>query len=227
MVFAFFMGVFGSLHCVAMCGPLVLALPSGHQSRWMTLVNAVVYQVGRVAVYGMLGLLAGFIGNAVETKGWQQGISVVTGLLLMSVGLLSIWRRRFRGVVRAQQIWVKPVAKWIGYWLYRPGGYFMVGALNGLLPCGMVYMALVAALSADSAYGGGLFMLLFGLGTWPAMLLVSAMGNVAKRYIRFNLAFWLPVICLLMGGWFLLRGASLDIPYLSPAIYPTGAVNCK
>lgn len=222
---AFFMGLFGSLHCVAMCGPLTLAVP-GARSRWRQLSNALTYQLGRVAIYGLLGLAIGFAGHSVEIAGWQQGISIATGLLLIATGLFSIWGRRIRHVVRWQQAFVQPVITWIGYWLYQPGGHFMVGMLNGLLPCGMVYMALAAALSADTVQGSGLFMLSFGLGTWPAMLSVSLIGNIARRRMRFNLAFWLPMISLAMGGWFLLRGAGLDIPYLSPLIYPQGAVTC-
>ncbi len=224
---AFFMGLFGSLHCVAMCGPLLLALPVRHESRWTVLGNLAVYQIGRVLMYGGLGLLAGLVGHSAAIKGWQQGISISTGIVLVTIGLFAIWGKHFPIIVRIQQAFVKPLTKGIGFWLYRPGGHFMVGLLNGLLPCGMIYMALAAALSADSVYGGGTFMLLFGLGTLPAMLSVSIMGNLAKRRIRLNLAFWLPMLCLLMGGWFLLRGANLDIPYLSPLIYPEGAMTCK
>ncbi len=224
---AFFMGLFGSLHCVAMCGPLVLAVSiDKRRPRWRMLVNTVLYQLGRVMMYGILGLVVGVIGHSFEIKGWQRGITLFTGLLLVGMGLFSLVGKRFHGFVRLQQRFVNPLTRWIGYWLYRPGGHVVVGMLNGLLPCGMVYMALAAALSATSVSGGGLFMLLFGLGTWPAMLSVSLMASFAKTRIRFNFAFWLPIICLLMGGWFLLRGANLNVPYLSPLIYPKGAIAC-
>lgn len=221
------MGLFGSLHCVAMCGPLVLALSGGKRSApWKVLANSIGYQIGRVLMYGLLGLAIGAIGHLFDIKGWQRGITLLTGILLVGMGLFSIWGNRVRGLARVQQRLVGPISRWIGYWLYRPGGHFVVGALNGLLPCGMVYMALAAALSADSATSGGIFMLLFGLGTWPAMLSVSLLGGFARPRIRFNLAFWLPLICILMGGWFLLRAANLNIPFLSPLIYPSGAITC-
>lgn len=224
---AFFMGLFGSLHCVAMCGPLVLALSTGNPcAPWRTVINKIGYQVGRVAMYGLLGLAMGGIGHLFEIKGWQQGITIFTGLMLIGGGLFSLFGRRFHGLLRLQQRFMIPLTRWIGYWLYRPGGHLIVGMLNGLLPCGMVYMALAAALSADSVGNGGVFMLLFGLGTWPAMLSVSLLAGFAKTRIRINLAFWLPMIFLLMGGWFLLRGANLDVPYLSPLIYPKGAIVC-
>src|SRR5690606_3551666 len=76
---AFFMGFFGSLHCVAMCGPLVLALPASGSSSTAVIVNRVIYQVGRILTYGALGLLLGFIGNSIAVKDWQQAISLITG----------------------------------------------------------------------------------------------------------------------------------------------------
>ena len=177
-------------------------------------------------MYGGLGLLIGIVGHSMVANEWQQAISIGTGVLLIGVGLATLFGRHVQRMIRLQQAVVKPIINWIGYWLHRPGGHFMVGVLNGLLPCGMVYMALAGALNADSVHGAGLFMLLFGLGTWPAMLSISMIGNIAKRCLRLNLTFWIPLICLLMGGWFLLRGANFDIPYLSPLIYPEGAITC-
>ncbi|HWK99282.1 MAG TPA: sulfite exporter TauE/SafE family protein [Parapedobacter sp.] len=228
LALAFFMGLFGSLHCVAMCGPLMLAFASdnGNQS-WRMPINTVLYQLGRVAMYGLLGLGIGTVGHLLEIKDWQQGITLATGFLLVGMGLFSFFGRRSSRFARLQQRFVTPLTRWVGYWLYRPGGHLVVGMLNGLLPCGMVYMALAAALSADTVQGSGLFMLSFGLGTWPAMLSVALISSFAKTRIRFNFAFWLPIISIIMGGWFLLRGANLDIPYLSPLIYPKGAIVCR
>lgn len=221
------MGLFGSLHCVAMCGPLVLAFAADNRSRsWRVLANTILYQVGRVGMYGVLGLAIGAIGHLLEIKDWQRGITLFTGLLLIGMGLFSLFGKRSHRLARLQQRLVAPLTRWVGYWLYRPGGHLVVGMLNGLLPCGMVYMALAAALSAESMQGSGLFMVMFGLGTWPAMLSVALLSSFVKTRIRFNFAFWLPIVFILMGGWFLLRGANLNIPYLSPLIYPEGAIVC-
>lgn len=225
---AFFMGLFGSLHCVVMCGPLVLAFATDKRGRsWWVLADNILYQLGRVGMYGLLGLAIGAVGHLLEIKEWQRGITLFTGLLLVGMGLFSLFGRQTHRFARMQQRFVTPLTRWVGYWLYRPGGHFVVGMLNGLLPCGMVYMALAAALSAESMQGSGLFMLMFGLGTWPAMLAVALASSLAKTRIRFNFAFWLPIISIIMGGWFLLRGANLDIPYLSPLIYPEGAIVCR
>lgn len=227
LVFAFFMGLFGSLHCVAMCGPLVLAMPTGNTSRWLQFANSLRYHLGRVLVYGVFGLLIGLIGHSFGGQGWQRGLTLLTGTLLVGAGIFMIMGNRAQSGFRWQQRALASLARWIGYWLHRPGGHLIVGALNGLLPCGMVYMALAAALSSESVAGAGLFMVLFGLGTWPALLLVSIAGHTVKKSLRINMTTWLPIICLVMGGWFLLRGANLDVPYLSPLLYPEGAITCK
>ncbi|WP_257657505.1 sulfite exporter TauE/SafE family protein [Parapedobacter lycopersici] len=224
---AFFMGFFGSLHCVAMCGPLVLALPTLNKSIGGVWLNRLRYQAGRVLTYGLLGLLVGLIGHAGSIKGWQQAMTLGTGVLLVGMGLFNLFGKYTPSFSRRQQQLVAPIARLMGHWLYRPGGSFIAGILNGLLPCGMVYMALAASLSADSIMSSAIFMMAFGLGTLPAMIGVSIAGAGLKWKFRLNIAKWLPLLFLVMGSWFLLRGANLDIPYLSPLIYPEGAITCK
>lgn len=224
---AFFMGLLGSLHCAAMCGPLVLALPSSGVSQWKALLNKLVYHIGRLMTYVLLGLLIASVGNAISFRGWQQGVSVGTGLLLLLAGVFMFAGKYSTYLIQQQQRILAPLIKRMGYWLFRPGGNLFAGMINGLLPCGMVYMALAGALSANSVWNGGFFMLFFGLGTLPMMLSITVFGNFVRRYFRFNMATWLPAMFVLMGCWFLLRGANLDIPYLSPLIYPEGAITCN
>lgn len=224
---AFFMGLLGSLHCAAMCGPLVLALPSSGVSQRKALLNKLVYHIGRLMTYGLLGLLIASVGNAISFRGWQQGVSVGTGLLLLLAGVFMFAGKYSTYLIQQQQRILAPLIKRMGYWLFRPGGNLFAGMINGLLPCGMVYMALAGALSANSVWNGGFFMLFFGLGTLPMMLSIAVFGNFVRRYFRFNMATWLPAMFVLMGCWFLLRGANLDIPYLSPLIYPEGAITCN
>jgi sulfite exporter TauE/SafE len=94
---------------------------------------------------------------------------------------------------------------------------FFAGILNGLIPCGMVYLALATALNTASVNGAGSFMLLFGLGTCPLMLLISLGGIYLKRYLKFNPNKLVPWFTLFIGALFILRSANLDIPFLSPA----------
>lgn len=224
---AFFMGLLGSLHCVAMCGPLLMALPTSGKEHTKIVFNRIIYQIGRVLTYSALGLVIGFISIGAEYKGWQQSLSILSGVLLVSMGLFTFFGNHSSGLIKIQQKLFAPLFKRIGYWLYKPGGNFIAGMLNGFLPCGMVYMALATALNTGSALGGGKFMLLFGLGTLPLMLLTGIAGSYIKRIIPFKLSTWLPTLFLIMGIWFILRGSNLDIPYLSPLIYPEGMITCN
>ena len=226
---AFFMGLFGSLHCVLMCGPLLLALPSAGQSKQRILSNQLVYQFGRICSYSILGVVIGFISIGAAYKGWQQTLSLITGVVLLFTGLFSLLGSRSyaAGIIQIQQSLFSPLLKKIGYWLYKPGGHLIAGILNGFLPCGMVYIALATALNTGNALGGGKFMLLFGLGTLPLMLITGLSGNYLKKLIPIKRSTWLPSLFLIMGLWFILRGANLDIPYLSPLLYPEGMLECR
>lgn len=223
---AFFMGLLGSIHCAVMCGPLLLAVQAGQQISWKTTLNKLIYQLGRILTYGFLGLILGAIGNVAAIQGWQQGFSLVTGVILFGIGLFYIFGKSSSSLANIQTKAIQPFAKFMSKWLYRPGGSFVAGILNGVLPCGMVYMALASAVNADSLENSFLFMVLFGLGTLPLLLLFSFAGNFPKRVFKKGFSTVLPILFLLMGIWFILRGANLDIPYLSPLLHVEGAMNC-
>lgn len=220
------MGLLGSIHCAVMCGPLLLAVQAGQQITWKTTFNKLLYQFGRILTYGLLGLLLGLIGNVASIQGWQQGFSLVTGIILFGIGLFYMFGKSSSKLASIQTKAFQPFARFMSKWLYRPGGSFVAGILNGILPCGMVYMALASAVNADSLSNSFVFMLLFGLGTLPLLLLFSFAGNFPKRIFKKGFTTVLPILFLVMGAWFILRGANLDIPYLSPLLQVEGAMNC-
>ena len=220
------MGLLGSIHCAVMCGPLLLAVQAGQQITWKTTINKLLYQSGRILTYGLLGLLLGLIGNVASIQGWQQGFSLVTGIILFGIGLFYMFGKSSSKLASIQTKAIQPFARFMSKWLYRPGGSFVAGILNGILPCGMVYMALASAVNADSLSNSFVFMLLFGLGTLPLLLLFSFAGNFPKRIFKKGFTTVLPILFLVMGAWFILRGANLDIPHLSPLLQVEGAMNC-
>lgn len=220
------MGLLGSFHCAVMCGPLLLAVQAGQGISWKTTFNKLLYQLGRILTYGLIGLFLGLLGNVASLQGWQQGFSLVTGILLFAIGLFYMFGKSSSKLAAIQTKAIQPFAKFMGRWLYRPGGSFVAGVLNGILPCGMVYMALASAVNADSIWNSFYFMLLFGLGTLPLLLVFSFAGNFPKRIFKKGFSTVLPILFILMGVWFILRGANLDIPYLSPLIHVDGAMNC-
>lgn len=223
---AFFMGLFGSIHCAVMCGPLLIAINGQMELSWKVVFNRIFYQMGRVFTYGIMGLFLGIIGSVASVQGWQQGLSMMVGVILVAMGLFYLLGKNTNALTRFQTKAVQPFAKYMGRWLYRPGGSLVAGILNGILPCGMVYMALASAMNADSLSGSFLFMVLFGLGTLPLLFVVSLAGNLSKSIFKRGFNRILPFLYLMMGIWFILRGANLDIPYLSPLLHIDGAIDC-
>lgn len=223
---AFFMGIFGSLHCAVMCGPLLLAVQVNSKISWKGTINKLLYQIGRIMMYGCIGLAFGLLGSIAAMKGWQQGFSLFTGLLLLAFGFVQGFCKKSRRLASLQTKAIQPFAKMMGLWLYKPGGAFVAGLLNGILPCGMVYMALISAMSADGAHRSFAFMVLFGLGTLPVMLIFSLAAGFSKGFIKVKFGKLIPIIYVAMGFWFILRGANLDIPYLSPLLHIEGAMDC-
>lgn len=223
---AFFMGLFGSIHCAVMCGPLLIAINGQGSFSWTNLFNKLLYQSGRIFVYGLLGLLFGLFGNLAIVQGWQQYFSLFIGGILMLIGMFYFFGKKNTKLLSLQTRMIQPFVKVMGRWLYRPGGSFVAGMLNGILPCGMVYMALASAMNASTLEGSMSFMLLFGLGTLPLLMLFSVLAYFPRNVFRKGFNKLLPFFYLIMGLWFVLRGANLDIPYLSPLLYLDGAMNC-
>lgn len=220
---AFFMGLFGGLHCVAMCGPLVMALPLSGNNRWADIVQRFLYQFGRIFTYSVFGLLAGFIGNGFNVLGLQQIISLITAIFLITIALFHFSGKRIARLDTFQVKMVAPIASMMGKWLSKPYGSFFAGSLHGFLPCGMVYMAIAASLNASSAVEGSKFMFLFGVGTTPLLLIASLMPVFMRKFRA--PALMIPTLYFVAGTFLLLRAANLDIPYiLSPVDHHTTEV---
>ena len=216
---ALILGLAGSIHCVGMCGPLVLSLP-GQESWQKQILNNSVYQVGRVLTYVILGIVLGFIGQSFSFAGLQQPLSISIGILLLVFLFLP---RKFKLKLESKvgnTAFSKKVKKAWAYFFNKQSvpAFFAIGMLNGLLPCGLVYTALAGALAGGSPLNSGLFMLFFGIGTSPALLTAGSLKTVFHKKLLQWKHIILPVSIGTMALLFILRGASLDIPYLSPQI---------
>lgn len=222
---AFIIGLFGSLHCVGMCGPLAFALPQQEESKWITLIKKLSYNIGRAISYSLLGLLIGLIGKQLWLAGLQQGISILSGILIMVAVLPQIIKSK-KPHSYIPNRFTLAVNKLIGKALRNRAGHLYLGLLNGFLPCGFVYLGLATAINTSSAYQSALFMFVFGLGTTPLMLLAMLGVNFSKPAFRQKINRLLPYVTLCLGVWFVLRGLNLDIPYLSPKIVGNEAVIC-
>jgi len=213
---AFLMGLLGSLHCAVMCGPLMLSLPLQNTSLLKSALQLIWYQLGRILIYTLLGVLVGWIGNSFTVFANQEILSLTIGVLLVIFTVLQLSGRQLKSINSLQQKMLTPLSRLMGKFYGLPIWGFFAGLLNGLLPCGMVYLALATALNTASLQGGANFMFLFGLGTMPLMLMISLGGIYLKKYIRFNTQKLVPYFMLFMGTLLILRAADLGIPFLSP-----------
>ncbi|MFD0795597.1 sulfite exporter TauE/SafE family protein [Mucilaginibacter litoreus] len=219
---AFLMGLAGSVHCVGMCGPLAFGIPSSARYRWQLFADKLLYNIGRVATYTALGMLLGYAGKLFWLAGLQQTISIISGAIVFFAGLLRLWRPKS---FRAGFSWI-PLHKLIGFAVRHRAGHFILGMLNGLLPCGFVYIAMFGALTTAKPIEAGVFMFWFGAGTMPLMLAMSLSIGLLSQGTRRRINLTMPYLMLLLGVWFVLRGAGLNIPYLSPLIKDMGVSIC-
>lgn len=210
------MGLLGSLHCAGMCGPIMLILPFQLLKGWRKVVAIALYHTGRISVYALMGLLLHSF-KALFHPQWQQYISVALGALLLLAGFVSFFAK---GNDRFQLPWLgfikEQSAKIIGRTTLH--SLFLAGVLNGLLPCGLVYMALSLSATAATPEAAVLSMYLFGLGTLPMLLAIIILKSRVKLFRLQTIKKFVPALMMLFGSLFLLRGMNLGIPYLSPGI---------
>lgn len=197
-------GLIGSLHCVGMCGPLAMALPVGRLPRSQRGLALGLYHLGRVTAYAGLGLLIGTIGKGLLLAGLQRPVSIAAGLFLLLWALIN--RGVFPGLAmsRASRWVVQPMTRFLQSPSLR--AFTGLGFLNGLLPCGFVYVALAGAITTGSSATGAAYMVLFGLGTVPALLAVRFLPNLFSASIRRNFTLFMPVVTVALGLLLLLRG---------------------
>ncbi|MBP8214615.1 MAG: sulfite exporter TauE/SafE family protein [Propionivibrio sp.] len=213
----FLIGLLGGTHCIGMCGGIVGALSMGSGSRPLL---HLAYNFGRIVSYGAAGAIAGAVGGAGLALSGQLplriALFVAANLMLIALGLYLM------GVTRAlafterlgQHLWrrLQPLSK-----RFLPARTvaqaFPLGVLWGWLPCGLVYSALVTALTSGSAVRGAGLMLAFGAGTLPNLLLAGLLVTrlneyAAKPVVRVTAG----LLVLAFGGWGLFQAIGLTLP---------------
>ena len=224
----FLFGLLGSFHCVGMCGAIALALPGGTDAATSPLRYAggrLLYNLGRVTTYATLGAGAGLLGQGLRLAGVQQGLSIASGvLILLLVAVPERYTGRLAGWLGLSQplAWVKNTLSRLFQQPTLPALY-ATGVLNGLLPCGLVYLALAGALSAPGVLGAAAYMACFGLGTLPLMFGLALSGRLVPLVWRTRMRRTVPYAASGLAMLFIVRGLWLGIPYLSPQLGPAAA----
>ncbi len=219
------LGLLGSLHCVGMCGPLALALPVNHLPAVRKTGSIMLYNLGRALSYAAMGLLFGILGQGFSFFKFQQSLSIFAGTFILAVLLFNHFGNPQTNVVSKLSFQLK--AKLSSYIKMDKTllTFLNIGFLNGLLPCGLVYIAIATAVASGSILKSSLLMFAFGLGTLPIMALTMFSGKFIPLNFRSKLNKATPYIAALVACLLIVRGLSLGIPYLSPT-HEAGHVSC-
>ena len=222
-------GLIGSFHCIGMCGPIVVALPLKKHNLLSKITGAILYNTGRVFTYSVIGILFGLLGRGIHLAGFQQWTSILLGIVMIITVLFPYFFREkitigslFSGFASRLIVRLKRLFTDRSY-----SSLLMIGILNGLLPCGLVYVAVAGAINSGTVVSGAFFMMFFGIGTIPLLLVAILAGNLIGYQVRSKMLKIVPYFVFMLGVLFILRGMSLGIPYVSPTsekLAPKGMV---
>ena len=216
---ALLLGLMGSFHCLGMCGPIAFILPVNRNNKAKMSLQTLLYHLGRMTAYALIGLIFGYLGKGISLVGFQQKVSLILGIVMVILAF----------VPASKVLHLKPLAGWnkfvyfvknsLSNYLQKRStlGFYVIGFFNGLLPCGLVYIALVGAMATGDPVTGALYMAIFGLGTAPMMTLAIYLGNFVSVKVRNNINKLIPYAVALVGMLFILRGLNLGVKYLSPS----------
>ncbi|MES2588792.1 MAG: sulfite exporter TauE/SafE family protein [Bacteroidota bacterium] len=225
---SFILGLTANFHCLGMCGPLALAIPVNRTSSWTILFGVLQYNFGRILTYSILGAIVGMIGITIKTFGILQWISIFSGVFM----IIYAWRKWISSKLQTKVPMFglnRLVSSGLGKVLKSNSPFKVVflGSLNGLLPCGMVYLALLNAILAGNSLSSAGAMAFFGVGTLPAMVFVGFAANRISSKLKTKFTKTIPYLLTLVGILIILRGMNLNIPYMSPKISQTKTKSCS
>lgn len=195
---ALILGFAGSLHCAGMCSPLVLAVTSMNRR---VMLNKFIYNGGRVFTYALMGAVIAVFGSFINFSGFQLVLSLAIALTLIVMGLSGISGMHVPVVTPALlkfSTWVKTT---FGQFIQKKSisGMWMMGMLNGILPCGLTYLALTYCLTLATPLDGFQFMLLFGAGTLPVMVGFTSLLRYLVQKFRLDLNKFSRVSFIVIG----------------------------
>ncbi|EFU69304.1 brp/Blh family beta-carotene 15,15'-monooxygenase [Aliarcobacter butzleri JV22] len=181
-----FLGSFG--HCVGMCGGIVIAYSStkikNEYSKKTQTFAHLLYSFGRVTTYMILGALFGFVGGVVSFDNLTSGILLlITGVLMVLVGFSLLGKIKFLTILEHSCSKSPLYQKTFKSLLSSESlfSFYLLGMLNGLLPCGFVYVFAITAASTGSLFWGAFVMFIFGLSTIPALFSLGFFIGLFKQ----------------------------------------------
>jgi len=205
-----FLGSFG--HCVGMCGGIVVAYSStkidNKDTKLKQSISHILYSSGRVTTYVILGAIFGFVGGVVTFDNTTSGIMLlITGSLMILVGISLSGKLKFltniEHSVSKSKLYQQTFRSLIGSKSFT--SFYLLGMLNGLLPCGFVYVFAITAASTGSALWGAFVMLIFGLSTIPALFSLGFFVGLFKQIALRNLFITIASILVIVFGIYIMH----------------------
>lgn len=201
------LGSFG--HCIGMCGGIVVAYSSTKiDDKWLKTKQAtahLLYSFGRVVTYVLFGVIFGYIGSiATISNGALSIMWFVIGVIMVIMGFSLMGKIKFMTTIEhslMQSNWYQKNFKA----LIRSntlGSFFLLGVLNGLLPCGFVYFFVIAAAATADPFQGAIVMFIFGLSTIPALFSIGFFIGLSKQTGFRNVMIKLAAIFVILYGIF-------------------------
>ncbi|PKP28880.1 MAG: hypothetical protein CVU01_02775 [Bacteroidetes bacterium HGW-Bacteroidetes-18] len=216
---ALILGLAGGFHCVGMCGPIAFIIPVNRSSTSSLIFQTFLYHFGRLLSYSIIGFLFGFIGKGLYLAGFQQRLSILMGVIMILAIIIPVSIFNKYNFSKPLYKIIAKVKQNLGIYLNKKTNkaLFSIGFFNGLLPCGLVYIAVIGSISTGNPVDGALYMALFGAGTIPMMTAAVLLGNFVSVSLRTKFQKIIPVFVIIIGLLFILRGLGLGIPYISPS----------
>lgn len=216
---ALLFGLISSLHCIGMCGPIAMMLPVNRSNPAQKVLQIIIYHLGRISAYALLGLIFGLLGRGFYMAGIQQQLSIAVGILMIVIVVVP--EKEFMKYNFSKPVYrlLSKVKNHLGNQFKRksPDALFTIGLLNGFLPCGLVYAALFGAIAMQNITLSISYMILYGIGTIPMISAVVYLSNLISIPVRNKLQKIIPIVAVFIGIMFIFRGLGLDIAYLSPS----------
>jgi sulfite exporter TauE/SafE/copper chaperone CopZ len=195
LIMLFVIGLLTSFHCVAMCGAINLSQTANKHS---TIKSTILYNVGRVISYTIIGIIVGAIGSVFSfNPTLKGGIILFTAILMLIMGLNQL--NLFPFLKKFTIKMPKSFSKMVNSKKVKSSSPFIVGLLNGLMPCGPLQTMQIYALSVGSWYLGGLSMFIFALGTVPLMFLVGSLANILKKKFSVKIIYASSIIIMVLS----------------------------
>ncbi len=212
LLLALSMGLLSSFHCLGMCGPIALALPVGSDSKIARFIGILTYNLGRAITYALLGLAFGTIATTVKWMGYFKYLSIAAGVIMIAYVLFYSKIEKYTSQFSPIQSFLSRLKSKMGLQLRKKNkaAWFVLGNLNGLLPCGMVYLALISSMATGSSIKSAAFMFIYGIGTFPMMVGIGYFKQLITPVIRTKMRYLVPIMLSIAGLVLIFRGLLIN-----------------